>query len=555
MFNRAAAFNQNIGTWNTSNVPSLSGMFQGAAAFNKPIGTWNTSHVTDMSSLFYGAHAFNQSIGSWDTSNVTDMSGMFAGTYRSPTAFNRNIGGWDTSNVTNMSSMFFRAAAFNQSIGSWDTSHVTGMGYMLREATAFNQNIAGWDTGNVTYMDCMFEGATAFNQDIGGWNTGKVGSMDNMFSGAKAFNQNIGSWNVTHLQVASHMFDGVSLSVDNYDALLTGWAKQSVRERTVFSGGLSKYSTAGRAGRKTLTDDMEWKITDGGLTVGRLSPAPTPSVDDRTPTVDRTLTANPGVWGPAPVTLASQWYRVNSHGKVTRISSATHATYQVKGADAGYRLKVKVTGSKAGYATRSRTSALTARVAKARFTTIPVPTVTVDGTPRIGKAVTVTPGTSVPLQDRFTYQWYRGKSAIKAATKPSYKLSTKDKGRQVKVRVRASRSGYHTTTRYGLVPGLVRAGLTTVTPKLSDVTPVVGETISITPATAITVWGPQPVTGGYQWYRGSTPIAYATTAVYTVTAIDLGKKLKVAVTGTKDDYANVTRTSASSHPVAKAVSP
>lgn len=56
-------------------------------------------------------------------------------------------------------------------------------------------------------------------------------------------------------------------------------------------------------------------------------------------------------------------------------------------------------------------------------------------------------------------------------------------------------------------------------------------------------WGPGPVTKSYRWLRNGTPITGATSASYRLTAVDLGKKIGVRVTGTKAGYPTVVRTS------------
>lgn len=73
--------------------------------------------------------------------------------------------------------------------------------------------------------------------------------------------------------------------------------------------------------------------------------------------VGATLTADPGAWGPAPVKLAYRWYR-----NTTAIATATRPSYTLTGADVGKILTVRVTGTKPGYTTASRTSARTAVV-------------------------------------------------------------------------------------------------------------------------------------------------------------------------------------------------
>jgi surface protein len=48
----------------------MSFMIENATFFNQDIGSWNVSNVTDMGLIFCDATSLNQNIGSWDVSNV-----------------------------------------------------------------------------------------------------------------------------------------------------------------------------------------------------------------------------------------------------------------------------------------------------------------------------------------------------------------------------------------------------------------------------------------------------------------------------------------------------
>ena len=224
------------------------------------IDQWGTGTWTSMKAAFSGSeNLVMTATDSPDLSQVTSMREMF----RRAHIFNGDISGWDTSSVTDMGGIFHQANAFNQDISGWGTSSVTDMSLMFQNATAFNQDMSGWDTSSVTDMSSIFQHATAFNQDIGGWDTSKVTSMSSAFRGASDFNQDIGSWDVTSLTNAFNMFLNATLSNDNYDALLAGWAAQTLHKDVNFHGGNSEYCDTDEH-HVVLTQTHRWNITDGG---------------------------------------------------------------------------------------------------------------------------------------------------------------------------------------------------------------------------------------------------------------------------------------------------
>lgn len=195
------------------------------------------------------------------------------------------------------------------------------------------------------------------------------------------------------------------------------------------SGTKDGYVSATQTSAATAT------VAAGTLTAGSVTISGTPSVGLK-------LTADHGTWAPAiTYTYKYQWYAA-----AVAISGATSSTYTLTSASYGKTVTVKVTASSPGYSTKSATSTGTTAVAKGTLTNTKLPSIS--GTAKSGSTLTAHVGTWSPSTSlTFSYQWLRSTAtgtpvAISGATKSTYKLTSKDKGKYITLAVTAKKTAY-----------------------------------------------------------------------------------------------------------------
>lgn len=183
-------------------------------------------------------------------------------------------------------------------------------------------------------------------------------------------------------------------------------------------------------------------IVNAGKAVAALKSQTTVSVQSATyPTVKFTgspslpTSARVGVYLQPSVkssysSITYQWLRDG-----TNIPRATNAYYKLTGSDAKANISVKATAIGAASVTSSATKVLTGYLS---LLTKP----TISGKTKVGKTLKTTTGTWSASVSPTKYQWLRGGTSIKKATKANYKLTKADKGKLISVRVTVSSTGY-----------------------------------------------------------------------------------------------------------------
>ena len=132
----------------------------------------------------------------------------------------------------------------------------------------------------------------------------------------------------------------------------------------------------------------------------------------------------------------SYWHAAPAAG-----GSWTTWTYSAQGASS-YRPKK---GQAEGWRFQPLTGGVApSRVPPAGFTAAPSPKLT--GKAKVGRTLSVTTGTWVP-SPTLTVKWYRSGKVVRGANGLTYKLTRKDKGKRVTVKVTASGAGLQTVSR------------------------------------------------------------------------------------------------------------
>ena len=266
MFRGAFMFNQNIGSWNTSNVGRVEYMFSDAFNFNQNLSSWCLRFISSEPDNFSDESALvdsNKPI--WGSSNCSTTLAnnqhilVKPGLSRSFTLDANDIGGdtltYTVSSTTTVNGAFILTGnrvvytPSNNYIGSDNFSYMVTDGgstvsavvsltvsdstYLvnggatidcssLSVGTAFTigtttytkrskdqitkSNAATSCTSDITDMSNLFEYATDFNADISHWDTSSVTDTSYIFRAAVNFNQDISNWNTSSVNDMNAMF-------------------------------------------------------------------------------------------------------------------------------------------------------------------------------------------------------------------------------------------------------------------------------------------------------------------------------------------------------------
>ncbi|MGH3066798.1 MAG: hypothetical protein ACRDOF_10935 [Gaiellaceae bacterium] len=256
--------------------------------------------------------------------------------------------------------------------------------------------------------------------------------------------------------------------------------------------------------------------------------------------VGQVLRTTRGSWtGTEPIDYVYRWFRCDGAGlpdasDCRRITNASNATYVLREADAGFRIRSQVRATNAdGSATATSNPTLIILAAKPVNTTEP----SISGTARVGSRLEANRGEWAGEQPiTYTFIWLRCNdkgdncSEIQGANDPQYEVRDADTGRTIRVRVIA-RNDRGTTSAISNPTGVVGSNQSppsTGTLAVSELkaagdrlvvasvqfspSPVTSRTTPITVRVRVTARSGRPVSGANVFMRATPRVVSGQTA-------------------------------------------
>lgn len=255
------------------------------------------------------------------------------------------------------------------------------------------------------------------------------------------------------------------------------------------------------------------------------------------------LTGSRGSWTDSPSAFRYAWLRCDRSGNnCGLIGGARSTAYSPGSADLGHTIRFEVDASNNGGTTRAfsvPTPSVAAApvVAKAPPANSSPPTIA--GTAQDGQTLTGSPGNWTNSPTKYEYTWRRcnenGNNCdeIGGAHASTYKLTSKDVGKTIRLRVKAT-NGDGSNQADSKPTAVVRASgkPENSSPPTISGTPTEGKTLTGSRGN----WTHSPTSYGYSWQRcdrngnNCAGIGGAHATTYTVTSADVGNTIRFAVT-------------------------
>ncbi|NYJ02925.1 hypothetical protein HNR19_003623 [Nocardioides thalensis] len=255
-----------------------------------------------------------------------------------------------------------------------------------------------------------------------------------------------------------------------------------------------------------------------------------------TPKVGQTLTVVPGTWTQVPSAVTYAW-------TVDGDNVGSGTTLVVPSSAALKTVRLTATASRPGYADATAT-ATAGPVALGTFTNTRLPVI--QGSLRVGQALTVAEGAWTPDPSVLGYEWYVGNTLVHTGL--SYTPTNAQVGSTITAVEIARRPGYE-AGRATSPPVTVLSGdfVNNALPTITG-TAQVGRTLTAHSGD----WTPDPDSSAWQWYADNQLIPGATGATYVPTVDELGEQVTVRETVARTD-GSVPPKAATSAPTAKVV--